>query len=478
LRAIAPAAGLGLVLAALPRLAWGASGVPGAGTPALDGAQLGPAWTAPFVILLAAIAVLPLAAPGLWHRHYGKIANLCALGFLVPCAVVFGFDVALYELLHTMLLEYVPFVVLLLALFTVAGGVRIKGTFVGTPRLNTTILALGTILASWMGTTGACMLLIRPLIQANLWRARSTHVFVFFIFLVGNIGGGLTPLGDPPLFIGFLQGVDFFWVTMRMLGPTLVVAVPLLIAFAVIDAVLYRREGPPPAELLMAGETFGIEGKRNLALLAAIVAIVLASGVWQPGLGLEIFHVRVALDEGLRSLLLAAIALLSWRITLREIRARNQFSWFPIVEVAKLFFGIFVTIVPVIAIIRAGEGGVARAVVDLVTSEGRPDEAMYFWVAGLMSSVLDNAPTYLMFFNLAGGDAETLMGRLGGTLLAVSAGSVFMGALTYIGNAPNFLVRTIAVERGIRMPSFFGYVAWSLVFLLPLLALVSLLFLR
>jgi Na+/H+ antiporter NhaD/arsenite permease-like protein len=329
-----------------------------------------------------------------------------------------------------------------------------------------------------MGTTGACMLLVRPLIQANAWRARSTHVFVFFIFLVGNVGGALTPLGDPPLFIGFLQGVDFFWVTTRLLAPMLAVALPLLVVFYVLDALLYRREGRPPVELLMAEEPFGIEGKRNLALLVAVIAIVLITGVWEPGLSLDVFHVHLELDDAARSVLLAAIALASWRITVHEIRARNQLTWFPMVEVAKLFFGIFVTIVPVIAIIRAGTGGLARQVAALVNPDGQPDERMYFWVTGLLSSVLDNAPTYLMFFNLAGGDAEALMGPLAGTLVAISAGSVFMGALTYIGNAPNFLVRTIAAERGIRMPSFFGFVLWAVVFLMPLLALVSLVFLR
>jgi Na+/H+ antiporter NhaD/arsenite permease-like protein len=256
----------------------------------------------------------------------------------------------------------------------------------------------------------------------------------------------------------------------------LVVALPLLAVFCVIDTLLYRREGPPPAELLMAGEAFGIEGKRNLALLLAVIAIVLATGVWDPDLGVDVFHVHLALDDAARSLLLLAIALMSWRITLHDIRARNQFTWFPMIEVAKLFFGIFMTIVPVIAIIRGGEGGLARVFVALVNPGGRPDEIMYFWITGLMSSVLDNAPTYLMFFNLAGGDPQALMGRLAGTLVAISAGSVFMGALTYIGNAPNFLVRTIAVERGIRMPSFFGYVGWAVVFLMPLLLLVSVIF--
>jgi Na+/H+ antiporter NhaD/arsenite permease-like protein len=462
-----------VLLAATPQLACAA-----VGAPALDGRQLGIAWAAPFATLLAAIGLLPVVAPTFWHRHYGKVAGACALGFLVPCAVAFGFDVAIYEFLHAMLLDYVPFVVLLLALFTCAGGVRITGTMIGTPAVNTAILAVGTVLASWMGTTGACMLLIHPLIRANRWRARSTHVFVFFIFLVGNIGGALTPLGDPPLFIGFLQGIEFFWVTTRLLWPMLLVAVPLLVVFFVIDSVLFAREGQPPPELLMSDEPLGIDGKRNLALLVLVVATVLAAGIWRTDLTFDVFHVELTFNRIAGVLALAAITLVSWYITRHETRMRNQFSWFPMIEVTKLFFAIFLTIVPVIAMIRAGADGIARDVVALVNPTGRPDETMYFWVSGLMSSLLDNAPTYLIFFNLAGGDAQALMGRLAGTLVAISAGSVFMGALTYIGNAPNFLVRTIAAERGIRMPSFFGFMLWAAVFLLPLFALVSLVFLR
>ncbi|MBL8701437.1 MAG: sodium:proton antiporter [Alphaproteobacteria bacterium] len=469
-----------LVVLALAGAAAGISGdpalaaAPPADAPKLDGAGLSLLWTLPFAAILGSIALLPLVAAGLWHHHYGKIAALCALAFVLPCAIVFGWRTALYELVHTLLQEYIPFVVLLLALFTVAGGVRVRGEIVGTPLTNTAILGIGTLLASLMGTTGASMLLVHPLIRANAWRRRNVHVFVFFIFLVGNIGGALTPLGDPPLFIGFLEGVSFFWVTTRMFLPMAVVALPLLAMFYALDSWHWRRETPPsrPAR----AEPFGIDGKRNLALLALIVAAVLMSGVWRPGWGVRVFHTLVEIEDLARSILLLAIAGLSWKITRRENRALNQFTWAPMVEVAKLFFAIFITIVPAIAIIRAGDQGAARDLLALLNHGGSPDNVMYFWVTGALSSFLDNAPTYLLFFNLAGGDEVRLMGPLATTLLAISAGAVFMGANTYIGNAPNFMIKAVVEDRGLRMPSFFGFMAWSGLLLLPLFGLVTILF--
>ena len=454
----------------------GAAQAAEAGAPYLDGRSLGLVWMLPFAAILAGIALGPLLAAHAWHAHYGKYAGACALAFLVPCAAVFGFGTALYEFVHTMLIEYVPFIVLLLALYVVAGGVRLKGAMVGTPTLNTAMLAGGTAIASIMGTTGACMLLIQPMLRANAWRRQNAHVFVFFIFLVGNIGGALTPLGDPPLFIGFLEGVDFFWVTTRMFVPMLVLAVPLLAAFWLLDSYYYAKEDPPPAGHLAEREPFGIEGKGNFALLAGIVAAVLVSGIWKAGWDIEIFHTKVAGESVLRSAALVVLAIVSLRITRDESRALNGFTWGPIAEVAKLFVGIFVTIVPAIAIIRAGQDGALGGLIGLLNIDGQPANATYFWVTGILSAFLDNAPTYLLFFNLAGGDPQALMGPLGTTLLAISCGSVFMGALSYVGNAPNFMVKAIAEEKGVRMPSFFGYLGWSSVFLLPPLALLTVLY--
>jgi Na+/H+ antiporter NhaD/arsenite permease-like protein len=443
--------------------------------PHLDGGELGLLWAVPFVGILLSIAVLPLLAPSFWHHHFGKVSAAWAAAFLVPFAVKFGLALALYETLLTLLLEYFPFIILLLSLFTITGGLRVRTNLQGTPAFNTGLLGFGTLLASWTGTTGAAMLLIRPLLRANAWRRVKVHIVVFFIFLVANIGGSLSPLGDPPLFLGFLKGVDFFWPTRAMFLPMLVLAITLMAIFYVIDHVMMSRDEPPPP----AAEdepAFRLEGTFNLVLLAGVVLAVLMSGVWRPGIGFTLFHVHLELQNILRDVLLLAIAGASWWLTPARTREANEFSWFPIVEVAKLFAGIFVTIIPAIAILRAGTDGALAPIVDTVTHNGEPVDAMYFWATGILSSFLDNAPTYLVFFNTAGGDAELLTGPLSSTLLAISAGAVFMGANTYIGNAPNFMVRAIAEERGVRMPSFFGYMVWSSLILLPLFGILTWLF--
>lgn len=444
-----------------------------AGAPHLDGAELGLVWALPFAGILLSIAIFPLVAPTFWHHHFGKVSALWAAAFLVPFAVVFGWQLATYEAVHTALLEYFPFIILLLSLFTVTGGLRVRTSLQGTPAFNTGLLTLGTALASWMGTTGAAMLLVRPLLRANAWRRHRVHVVVFFIFLVANIGGSLTPLGDPPLFLGFLKGVSFFWPTVHMFLPMLMLAGILLIVFYILDAVMIRRENRAIPDSPADEPGFRVEGTINILLLVGVVLSVLMSGVWRPGVSFEIFHVEVKLQDLLRDLLLLSIALLSFLVTPKETRRANDFTWFPIIEVAKLFAGIFITIIPAIAILRAGTDGALAPVIETVNRGGEPVDAAYFWATGVLSSFLDNAPTYLVFFNTAGGDAEMLMGPLASTLLAISAGAVFMGANTYIGNAPNFMVRAIAEETGVRMPSFFGYMGWSCLFLLPLFALVT-----
>jgi Na+/H+ antiporter NhaD/arsenite permease-like protein len=323
-----------------------------------------------------------------------------------------------------------------------------------------------------MGTTGAAMLLIRPLLRANAARRFKVHVVVFFIFLVANIGGSLTPLGDPPLFLGFLKGVDFFWPTRMLFGPMILVSSILLVIFYVLDHMFWRRE-QAAAPTLSDEPRFRMEGNINLVLLVAVVLAVLLSGVWRPGVSFTIYHVEVELQHLTRDVLLLAIAYASWRLTPQATRAANDFTWFPIIEVAKLFAGIFITIIPAIAILRAGTAGALAPVVGAVNRGGEPVDAMYFWATGILSSFLDNAPTYLVFFNTAGGDAAMLTGPMASTLVAISAGAVFMGANTYIGNAPNFMVRAIAEEQGVPMPSFFGYMVWSCLFLLPLFGLVT-----
>lgn len=444
----------------------------------LNGAALAWPWAIPFCGLLLSIAVLPLAAPSLWHHHYGKIALAWALAVILPFIASFGFGTAFAAIWHTMAAEYVPFLILIGALFTIAGGVYVKGNLHGSPKTNTALLAVGTGIASVTGTTGAAMLLIRPVLRANDERRHNAHVVVFFIFLVANIGGSLTPLGDPPLFLGFLKGVGFFWPTIHMLLPMLMVTAILLVAFYALDSWFYSRDENFKAKYDPTPDSpLAIEGKVNILLLGGVVAAVLMSGLWKPGIAWNIAGTVIELQGVVRDVILLGLAWLSLKITPPGCREANAFSWGPIQEVAKLFFGIFVTIVPVIAMLRAGTDGAFAGVVAAVTRpDGSPDNVMYFWLTGILSSFLDNAPTYLVFFNMAGGDPATLMGPLAGTLLAISAGAVFMGANTYIGNAPNFMVKAVAEENGVKMPSFFGYMLWSCAFLIPCFVLVTLVF--
>ena len=446
--------------------------------PSIHGPELSAVWVIPFVCMLLSIAIMPLAAPHFWEHHFGKISIFWGLAFLVPCWLVYGFSTALYEFLHIILLDYVSFIILLFALFTVAGGVRLKGSLVGTPIVNTGILAVGTVLASWMGTTGAAMLLIRPLLRANAHRKYRMHSVVFFIFLVANIGGSLTPLGDPPLFLGFLKGVSFFWTTTHLFSLMTIVSLALLAIFFVMDTALYSREGrPTPPASETGNEKLGLDGKINLLFLLGVVMAVLASGMFPLGTWIEIYGVPVEGQNILRDLALLGLAGLSLKFTSQSCRELNGFSWAPIEEVAKLFLGIFMSMIPAIAILRAGTDGALGSLIQLVTGpDGQPVNSMYFWLTGALSSFLDNAPTYLVFFNTAGGNASQLMGDMAMTLTAISAGAVFMGANTYIGNAPNFMVRSIAENQGVRMPSFFGYMAWSCGILVPLFVLLTFIF--
>jgi Na+/H+ antiporter NhaD/arsenite permease-like protein len=443
----------------------------------VDGASLSGWWGIPFAGMLLSIALCPLLTPSLWHHHYGKVALAWSLAFLVPFLFVGGPATTAGALAHVMLADYVPFIILLTALFTVAGGISIGGNLHGSPARNTGLMLIGATLASFMGTTGASMLMIRPLIRANDNRRHSTHVVVFFIFIVANAGGSLTPLGDPPLFLGFLAGVEFFWTARHVFPQTLFLVGTLLALFYAIDAWHFRKEGVMPRDPTPDSRGVRIAGRLNIVLLFAIMGLVLLSGTWRPGVSWVVMGTDIALEKLVRDGALIGVTLLSLSLTRPEVHEENQFSWGPMIEVAKLFAGIFVTIVPVLAMLKAGASGAFAPVVALVTdAAGQPIPAMYFWASGLLSSFLDNAPTYLVFFHLAGGDPKVLMTTLAPVLAAISLGSVFMGANTYIGNAPNFMVKAVAEARGVPMPSFFGYMAWSAAVLLPLFAAMTLIF--
>ena len=462
---------LALLICVFPSLAHAAD---------LDGSQLAMVWGVPFAGVLLSIALMPLLLPSFWHHHYGKVMVAWAAAFLIPFAHTFGGGAAVAGVVHALVAEYIPFIVLVGTLFVVAGGIFIRGNIHGSPAVNVLILAIGAFLASFMGTTGASMLLIRPIIRANDNRKHAAHVIVFFIFIVSNAGGSLTPLGDPPLFLGFLKGVDFFWTVKHIFPETLFLLGSLLAIFYVIDSYFYRKEGVLPVDPTPDNTpSFGFEGGVNFVFLAGVVALVLMSGLWKSGVAFSVAGADVTWAALLRDAGLVVLALASLYMASQEAREKNQFTWGPIVEVAKLFAAIFLTIIPVIAMLRAGTNGAFASVVSAVTGpNGQPIDAMYFWASGLLSSFLDNAPTYLVFFNTAGGDPQVLMTTLATTLAAISAGSVFMGANTYIGNAPNLMVKAIAEDRGIKMPSFFGYMAWSGAVLLPLFAIMTVIWFR
>ena len=454
----------------------------------VDGAKL-PIWSIiPFVGILLSIAIFPLVLDSHFLVHHGgKMSLIWALAFAIPYLIAFQGE-AFYDILHIYLIDYIPFIILLWGLFTVAGGILVRGTLRGTPLVNTLLLLIGTAIASWVGTTGASMLLIRPLIRANEYRQSKLHLIVFFIFLVSNIGGSLTPLGDPPLFLGFLHGVPFFWTTTALFPHMLFISVILIVLFFVLDTFMFKREGgvvPDDG----TSEPIRVDGLFNLIFLLGIVAAVLMSGTFKWG-EVNILGVHVYWQNITRDVLIVVMGLLSLKFTpfTGELRQANEFSWEPIEEVAKVFAGIFMTIIPALAILKAGENGALRGLIGAIK-----EPMHYFWITGILSSFLDNAPTYLTFYNTALGKLhlteamvpEILTGQLAGAehlefvklLTAISVGAVFMGANTYIGNAPNFMVKAIAEQSGIRMPSFFGYMIWSVGILVPLFVIVTLVFL-
>jgi Na+/H+ antiporter NhaD/arsenite permease-like protein len=445
----------------------------------LGGAALGLAWALPFAGILLSIALMPFLVPRVWEHHFGKIACAWMLAFALPATAAFGPFAAVGEIWRTLWLDYFPFIVMLFALFVVAGGIRVTGNLVGTPATNTALMAFGTLSSNLVGSIGASLLLIRPLLRANNDRQYKVQVFVFFIFLVCNIGGSLTPLGNPPIFLGFLKGVDFFWTLEIMLPPTLFASGVLLLLFYVIDRLAWNRESAEVKGMKGAAREVRIEGVHNVLYLAGVVAAVLVSGISDSAHTVPIGFGSSMPAIGLgRDVTLLFLTYLSWKTTRSSIRIENAFSWTPFQEVAILFAAIFITMIPILAMLRAKYQGPFAPLLDFVsTPDGQPNNVAYFWLTGALSSFLDNAPTYLVFFNLAGGNAQVLMGPLAGTLAAISAGAVFMGANTYIGNAPNFMVRSICEERGIKMPSFFGYMLWSGAILLPLFALLTILLL-
>jgi len=471
------------MLAAMTRGAAGVTSAALAGTAATApiaapiqtlGQRLPIAGAVPFALLLLTIATFPLAAPALWQRNRAK-ALVCAL-FALPLAVwlvlVYGNEGA--RVLGDSCRDYVAFLALLGSLYVISGGIHVKGRLAGTPLSNTAMLAIGAVLANFIGTTGASMVLVRPLLRANRTRVRTAHTIVFFIFVVSNCGGLLTPLGDPPLFLGFLKGVPFAW-TLTLWKPWLVVNFMLLVVYNFVDAFIFDREEKerPGSQLedVLEHVPLGVEGWHNLIFLGGIVLVIVAKGR-------GLFSASGSWVFGAQELAMIALAAASYFSTRRAVHAANRFRFEPIIEVAILFAGIFVTMSAPLELLNARGDAL-----------GISSPAEYYWSAGCLSSFLDNAPTYLAFAATAAGQKGVHVGgaryladflatgpEAARILSAIACGAVMMGANTYIGNGPNFMVKAIAEDHGVAMPSFFGYMAWSCAVLLPIFVLVTLIF--
>ncbi len=445
-------------------------------------AQVLPFWSIiPFAGMLLSIALFPLINAAWWEHHQLSVALVWSVLFAVPFGIIFGPVELIQALLESLVLDYIPFIVLLFGLFVVAGGIALQGTLVGTTKLNVILLVIGTLLSSFIGTTGAAMLLIRPMIRANAWRKYRAHIVIFFIFLVANIGGCLTPLGDPPLFLGYLRGVPFFW-TLHLFPLLLINLAVLLPAFIAIDRRYYKKElaeGRSPQDMIAnkkIAQKIKVVGLNNLWPLAMVIAAVILNGVLPSDPAIHLFgfeEIKIGVNYLVQIVLILFAAWISFKTTRTSIRQLNGFTFGPIKEVAILFIGIFITMIPALALLKTHGSAL-----------GLVHPAQYFWATGMLSAFLDNSPTYVVFLTTAASlsdaahQSTALITTLGpvapAVLLAVSAGAVFMGALTYIGNAPNFMVKAIAEENGIKMPSFFGYMAWSVGLLVPTFIIVTL----
>ena len=434
-----------------------------------------PLWLCiPFAGLLLCIAVMPLVKGEWWEAHQPLVVVLWILVMVIPFALLYGVGSAAETVLECTVNDYLTFIVLLFGLFCVSGNITMEGDFAGSPRINVGLLALGTLLASCIGTTGASMLMVRPVIKMNSWRRRKSHIMIFFIFMVSNMGGCLTPIGDPPLLMGFMRGVPFFW-SLHLFPVLIFNMVILLFVFYHLDKRNYRRdiaEGRKP-DISKPGTEFRIDGLHNIIFLIMIVAAVILSGVL-PGMpafqdaagnarGIHIFgEVSLSYPSLIEIALILLAAFLSFKTTDKEVRVKNHFTWGAIKEVAVLFIGIFITMQPALMLLKA-----------VGPNRGITEPYQMFWATGALSSFLDNTPTYLVFLTTAGtlgftGGISTTLGTLPAKMLsAISCGAVFMGANTYIGNAPNFMVKSISDENGVNMPSFFGYMLWSVAVLIP-----------
>lgn len=460
---------------------------------AVPAEHLGLGLVAPFFGFLLVLACVPLWAPSFWEKWGGRVSVGWALVSSGVFTVAMGWEVFSFHLVKALVGEFLPFILVIAALYGLSSHITIELNFSATPERNVGVLAGGMLAASVLGTTGASAVLIRPLLHMNRHRFYKAHIVIFFIFLVANIGGCLSPLGDPPLFMGFLKGVSFWWPTLHMWKPLLLVAIPLLLSFWIIDRALYHREcakgllhsaqcvteqqmdtparAPAPAPVpALALAPVRVRGGGYFLGFAAVSGIMMGVSLWHTSGGIALGRFFWPLSCIVRECMLLGICIGTFVMHLRSERKGHTFSLAPIVEVATVFFCLFCVMIPIAEILHQGKHGALGALLEWIDASGPWRQSLYFWFSGLLSGVLDNTPTYLLFFHaahLGEGIGDTLL------LLAISSGSVFMGALTYIGNAPNLLVKTIAHEQGVAMPSFLGYALWALAFLFPLFALVT-----
>lgn len=424
--------------------------------------MLVPAQSIFFLGLLLSLSFCPLTTPHFWHKHEKKIILFWGIGCIFSLNYTFGLSKSFNLLADMLLHEYIPFIVLVCAIFTINSGLHINLNMKASPVKNVLVLTVASLFSSIIGTTGASMLFLRPLIRMNHERKYKTHNIIFFIFSVANIGGSLTPLGDPPLFIGFLNGVDFFWPTKHLFMPFLITIIILLLTYFLIDKYLWKKEIIPLEKAKSIN--ISIEGKKSFIFIFLMIILIPFSS----HLSSKIIHFgaqEVLLSNILRDALLIILSIASYFLTKQEIRHKNHFSFAPLSEVSILFLAIFTTMIPITFIINAGASSSLRL----------SSASSYFWISGILSAFLDNAPTYLVFFTLAGGNAQSLMQSVS-TLQAISLGTVFFGAMTYIGNTPNFIIRSIAKQSQITMPSFIGYLGWSCIILLPIFFIISMIF--
>ncbi len=441
----------------------------------LDGATLTLWWSLPFAGVLFSLAVGPSLFKNTWHKVsipiLGCLSSLTILSLFITCGLYKSGSV----LLHLFVADYIPFIFLISALYIISGGIVLEVAVKRSPLTNTVVLLIGTLCASIIGTTGAVMLFIRPLIHVNKARTHKAHIIIFIIILLGNMGGSLTPLGDPPLFLGYLKGVDFLWVPQHMLLPFLMMVAPLLGVFFLVDTFFLHKEGRRTPPVLHPKKPWlNVQGKINFGLLFLLILSVALIQSHDDSVQFRLLGVTMYVPNLLRDGILLCLAGLSLWITPHHIKALNKFSWHPLKEVLYVFFAIFVTVLPVLSILEAREEGALRLLTDsLLDTQGDPMPSLLFWITGLCSALLDNAPTYLVFLKATGLSVKELMACQKPLLLAISTGAVFMGALTYIGNAPNFLAKSIAQEYGIKMPGFLGYTLISGILLGPLFACLS-----